>query len=362
MKIALALACALTGCLGPEHCDTYYESKDAYEGGRLASGQDLVAVTWYRTDSSDTFAALVSASGVISQAVQLPAGLGRPAYALSGRAMQATTGHASAIWMEADSHQITTAVVGDHDVWSSVIAPVIGDPGDQTGVVFDGHTYQMFWFAGAQLMHEQVSEQGLFGGVDDLGAAGGSAPALFAVTDGAGAIYVVVEDGSTTRVLSFDPATTSTRELWSGPDVAGSEAFWFAGELHLREDAYTDVLHSFDPATLQWRDHMMPAEVAGGTLFASPTTLYAQRDQVYELDPALVATRLGFPLGEGVAGTLGPDWIELATYGNGNTPIAGFVELSRGSANTKDPIWAISIAVDSPPIGSTACGHGISVP
>ena len=363
MKVMLALASyALTGCVGQEHCDTYYESDESYDGGQVASGLELVAVTWYKTGASDTpFAALVSPTGMMSQPVQLPAGF--------ASATLATTGHASAIWMKVDNNgQLTAAVADDHDVWSSLIASsVMGDSPRRVGLAFDGHVHHMFWLADARLQHEEVSEQGVFGAVDDLGpVVDDGFVELFVVTDGSGQIYVVLADSST-QVLSFDPATTTTRELSSRSDIGVNEAFWFAGELHLREDVYTDVLHSFDPATLHWRDQTMPAEVEGAAgvgpvLYASPTTLYAQTNEVYELDRDLVVTKLNLSLGDGVDGTLGPDWIGLATYANGHTTSPGFVGLEQGRAGTNDLAWGIVVARDSPVIVSTACGHEFPVP
>jgi len=243
-------------------------------------------------------------------------------------------------------------------VWSSPIAPsVIGDSA-HVGLAFDGHAYQMFWLADARLQHEEVSEQGVFGAVDDLGPVPDDGfVALFVVTDGSGQIYVVLAD-FTTRVLSFDRATTTTRELASRGDIRVDQAFWFAGELYLREDEYTDVLHSFEPSTLHWRDQTMPAEVEGAELFASPTTLYAQADEVYELDRDLVAMKVA----DGVDGTLGADWINLTTYGNGQTAIPGFVELEQGRAGTKHLAWSIIVARDSAVIVSTACSNGIPAP
>lgn len=348
MKVALFAACALTGCL-PEHCDTYYQSEQTYARVAAASGQDLVSVTW-RGPSNAISATLVSPAGVATQEVQLPASF--------ATATLAATGHASAIWMLVDSdRQLEAAVVSDHDVQLSTIAAVDGEYDEQVqaSVVFDGTAYQVFWLANRRLEHATLSEQASLSPSEDLGAAG--AYSVFAVTDGAGKVYVALGEPSGAHVLAFDPAMPAIRELATSADAHGDQAFWFAGELHLRDHTYTDTLYSFDPTTSRWRTRTLPAEVAGGDVFASPLALYGQREAAYQLDANLVPTRLGVG---GISGTFGADWLEyerVANCCNAPTTMPGRLELERGNGNT--PAWATPIAIDSPIVMSTECGEGL---
>jgi len=347
MKVALFAACALTGCL-PEHCDTYYQSEQTYARVAAASGQDLVSVTW-RGPSNAISATLVSPAGVATQEVPLPESF--------ASATLAATGHASAIWMIVDSdRQLEAAVVRDHDVQLATIAAVDGqyDEQMQASVVFDGTTYQVFWLANGRLEHATISEQGSPSPSEDLGA---TAYSVFAVTDGAGKVYVVLEGDSQTRVLAFDPAMPGIRELATSADAHGDQAFWFAGELHLRDHTYTDTLYSFDPTTSRWRTRTLPAEVAGGDLFASPLALYGQREAAYQLDANLAPTPLGVAV---LSGTFGADWLEyerVANCCNAPTTMPGRLELERGNGNTA--AWATPIVTDSPIVMSTECGEGL---
>ena len=268
LAVTLAFASSLIGCL-ERHCETTYKSAQHYSGGPIASGPEVIAVLWFQgVDETSMVAALVSQTGVVSKPIPIPPMFG---YSLT----LSTTGHSSAMWLtQPNEGGLAGAVLGEQGLTSFTLADVNADLAWVNGatVVFDGHNYQVFWLGADRLHQRQVSEHGVLGDEHDLGAVPSSDGAsVFAVTDGAGAVYGVVAAEST-RVLAFDTTSATTRQLSSTDPEGFTIAYWLDGEIHLRHDVWTDVIESFDPATQIWRTQPMPAEL--DKLQLLPTATY----------------------------------------------------------------------------------------
>jgi hypothetical protein len=357
VKIVVAAALLLTGCLEPTHCETTYESAQRHSGGPIASGEDLIGLFWYPdVIPTSPFAALVSQTGVVSKSFPIPSTFNR-----SGTV--SATGHASALWLAAVTDGLdglAAAVLGDQGLTSLTISPVLAGVGVlDAAVVFDGHSYQLFWLAEDRLEQREVSEQGVMGDVHDLGpAANSEVGSVFAVTDDAGAVYVVV-DVRPMRILAFDPTSATTRELWSGDPEEYTTAYWLSGEIHLRHDVWTDEIDSFEPATGDWRTQPMQPDLDNLELIAGTTTVYVwdYSQTLYELDSNLAVIAV-HDIGKGSVGTFGSDWVVNASFGPGAATLTpGRVELTRGAAGSGDVVWKTDVVVDSPVVVGRSCGY-----
>jgi hypothetical protein len=252
-------------------------------GAGLASGSEVIGVTWREqvgNESPLVHGAVAGADGTLGFDIRLA---NDQAHGIAGTTTVLWHGSASS-----DCNQVGSwlATLQGEDAKHLDLATDIRG----MTATFDGERYQLFWVgADRKLYHRWVSEAGELGPVHDLqlSAGNGDFSCLYAASDRAGTTILVEGDG-----YVVDPDTGARRLVFDGPLPVFGDAFYFAGEFHVRS---ANMLYAF-PATStgSYTTRTVPAELETALAYRpGDATLFVEisGERVIEVDPSFTVVR-----------------------------------------------------------------------